>query len=320
MHMPQERDITHQTNASWCTLTNKDHTILILRIGPIRFEPGSGLMVTLRPHVPSRPSYLTGSLAKMVDPNRGYRPMTMPPIHDHHSVTWHSGDAVPAAWKVGDTADAVTSGRAITLAHSPSHFPGGIGDKWCPTSQQGGGLCSMSWLPRGTGKPCGKTCQPVFDAIYNDVRTPSTCADAGQQRSQACQAAATAPVDAVFEHATVYQHREVERGGAVTPLVFYLGHPRGGEQVPRDRTIEPALLFHEMSCSLFFAAALQHFRHRAARRAHRALASSAHARRGTRACQRLPSPSMDARGVDRRRGRVGPWHRARSPPAARVET
>ena len=84
--MPAEMDITASVNASWCTLVNDHHTILMRRIGPIRFEPGSGLMLTLRPYVPSRrPSYLIGSLAKMVDPHRGYQPMSMPPIHDRAS-------------------------------------------------------------------------------------------------------------------------------------------------------------------------------------------------------------------------------------------
>ena len=84
----------------------------------------------------------------------------VPPLHDHHSVTWN--EATPSAvgaLRVGQGVycpeadrrqshqlDFVVAGPALDPFHKPSSLPGGYGDKAC-VAELGGTACAMNWLP-----------------------------------------------------------------------------------------------------------------------------------------------------------------------------
>jgi hypothetical protein len=70
-------------------------------------------------------------------------------------------------------------------------------------------------MPAGTGKRIDPESAPVYDGIFNDVRGDGLPIDAMYD----------GPIDAYFEHTTVYEHREGLT--PVTQMSFYIGHPTG---------------------------------------------------------------------------------------------
>lgn len=204
---PSESDVSNLLNSTRCTIENATHTILVSRFGPLEFTPNVAYTIRFNATVPLRSgtsTYLIGAAAQMVDPMQSFRPLPHPPVHAHHSTSWHIGDQVPPEWSESDEVKITTTNGLsdpFNQEHSATIFPGDVADNWCPEPQPAG-ACMYSWMPAGYGKPVGPECAPLRSRPHAcrrlharrsrvNVRTMHSGARAGVTRSMVASSTTT---------------------------------------------------------------------------------------------------------------------------------